>query len=45
MLDSIYHMPLKYLKIAFGVKSSRFSTLLHNVIMDVMKYVTKFAKH
>ena len=37
MLDSIYHMALKViLKIAiFGVKESRISSLLRNVIMIV----------
>ena len=28
MLDSIYHMTLKYLKFIFGVKTSRFSLIL-----------------
>ena len=40
MLDSIYHvyhMTLKkYLKLNFGVKKSRFSSLLRNIIMDVI---------
>ena len=35
MLDSIYHMTLKLLKITFfGVKTSRFCHLFRNVIMD-----------
>ena len=34
MLDSIYHMILK-IKF-FGVKKSRFSPLLRNIIMDVI---------
>ena len=34
MLDSIYHMTLKILKNAyFGVKTSRVSLILRNVIM------------
>ena len=37
MLDPIYHMALKYLKIAFfGVKTSRFYHSLRSVIMDVI---------
>ena len=37
MLDSIYHMTLKILKnCIFGVKTSRFSLILCNVIMDVI---------
>ena len=39
MLDSIYHMTLEYLKIAFfGVKTSRVSLILHNVIVDVITF-------
>ena len=38
MLDSIYHMILKILKnCIFGVKMSRFSLILHNLIMDVLR--------
>ena len=37
MFDSIYHMTLKLLKnLIFGVKTSRFCHLLHNVRMDVI---------
>ena len=37
MLDSIYHMKLKILKSCiFGVKTSRFSLILRNIIMDVI---------
>ena len=37
MLDSIYHMTLKVLKnCIFGVKTSRCSLILRNVIMDVI---------
>ena len=37
MLDSIYHMTLKILKnCIFGVKPSRFSLILRNVIMGVI---------
>ena len=37
MLDSIFHMTLKLLKIhIFGVKTSRFCHLLHIVIIDVI---------
>ena len=39
MLDSIYHMTLKLLEnCIFGVKMSRFSLILHNVIMDIIKF-------
>ena len=39
MLDSIYHMPLKFIKNhIFGVKTSRFCHLLRNVIMDVIMF-------
>ena len=38
MLDSIYHMTLEYLNCIFGVKTSRVSLILHNVIMDVMTF-------
>ena len=39
MLDSIYHMSLKLLKhCIFGVKTSRFSLILRNVIMDVITF-------
>ena len=39
MLDYIYHMTLKILKIAFfGVKTSRFFLILRNVIMDVITF-------
>ena len=37
MFDSVYHMALKLLKNRiFGVKTSRFCHILHNVIMDVI---------
>ena len=37
MSDSIYHMTLNLIKNhIFDVKMSRFSPLLHNVIMDVI---------
>ena len=37
MLDSIYQMKLKILRnCIFGVKTSRFSLILRNVIMDVI---------
>ena len=37
MLDSIYNMTLKLLKNQiFGVKTSRFCRLLHNVTKDVI---------
>ena len=37
MLDTIYHVPLKLIKITtFGVKTSKLSHLLRNVIMDVI---------
>ena len=40
MLDSIYHMTSKLLENRiFGVKMSKFSHLLRNVIMDVKSYV------
>ena len=36
MVDAIYHMTLKLLiNCIFGVKTSRFSLILHNVIMDM----------
>ena len=39
MLDSIYHMSFKLLKhCIFGVKTSRFSLILRNVIMDVITF-------
>ena len=39
MLDSIYHMTLKIHKnCMFGVKMSRFSLNLRNVIMDVIMF-------
>ena len=39
MLDSIYHMTLKFIKNRiFGVKTSRFCHLLRNVIMDVIMF-------
>ena len=39
MLDSIYHMTLKFIKNhIFGVKTSRFCHLLRNVIMDVIMF-------
>ena len=38
MLDSIYHMTLKIIKIIIGVKTSRFCHLLRNVIMDVITF-------
>ena len=39
MLDSIYHMSLKLLKhCIFGVKTSRFSLILRNVIMNVITF-------
>ena len=42
MLDSIYHMTVKILKnCMFGVKTSRFSLILHvlcNVVMDVITF-------
>ena len=42
MLDSIHHMTLKLLKIAFfAVKKSRFCHHLRNVIMDVITLVCK----
>ena len=40
MLDSIYHMILKLLKIQiFGEKTSRFCDLLRNIIMDVFTFL------
>ena len=40
MPDSIYHMTLKILKnCIFCVKMSRFSLILHNVIMDVIMFL------
>ena len=39
MLDSIYHMTLKILKkCIFGVKTSIFSLILRNVIMDIVTF-------
>ena len=39
MLDSIYHITLKLIEIAFfGVKTSRFCHLLRNVITDVITF-------
>ena len=39
MLDCIYHMTLKILKnCIFGVKTSRVSIILHNVIKDVITF-------
>ena len=39
MLDSIYQMTLKILKnCIFGVKTSRLSLILRNVIMDVIMF-------
>ena len=39
MLGSIYHMTLKILNNCFfGVKTSRVSLILRNVIMDVIKF-------
>ena len=39
MLDSIYHMTLRILKnFIFGVKESRFSHILRNVIMDIIMF-------
>ena len=39
MLDSIYHMPFKIMKnCIFGVKTSRFHLILHNVLMDVITF-------
>ena len=38
MLDYIYYMTLKYLKCIFGVKTSRVSLILRNVIMDVITF-------
>ena len=38
MLDSFYHMALKFVKnCIFGVKTSIFYHCLRNVIMDVLK--------
>ena len=37
ILHSIYHMPLKLLKITFRVKKSRLYHLLRNGIIDVIK--------
>ena len=40
MLDSIYHMTLKILKnCIFGLKTSRVSLILRNVIMDVITFL------
>ena len=39
MLDSIYHLTLKFIKNRFfGVKKSRFCHLLCNVILDVLTF-------
>ena len=39
ILDSIYQMPLKFIKnCIFDVKTSRFCHLLRNVIMDVITF-------
>ena len=39
MLDSIYHIKLRLIKIRiFGVKTSRFCHLLRNVIVDVITF-------
>ena len=39
MSDSIYYMTLKILKnCIFGVKTSRFSLILRNVIMEVIMF-------
>ena len=39
IIDSIYHMTLKILKnCIFGVKTSRFSLILCNVIMNVITF-------
>ena len=44
--DSIYRRTLKLLKNRiFGVKTSRYCHLLHNIIMDVISYVTKSVNH
>ena len=38
MLDSIYHMTLKLIKHhIFGMKTSIFCQLLHNVIIDIIR--------
>ena len=39
MLDSFYHMTLKILKNCnFGVETLRFSLILRNVTMDVIRF-------
>ena len=39
LLDSIFHMSLKILKnCIFGVKTSRFSLILGNIIMDIITF-------
>ena len=39
MLDSIYHMTLEILKnCIFGVKTSRFSLILRNIVMNVITF-------
>ena len=39
MLDSIYHMAVNILtNCIFGVKTSRYSLILYNVIMNVIKF-------
>ena len=39
MLDSVYHMTLKIRKnCILGVKTSRFSLILRNFIMEVIKF-------
>ena len=39
MLDSTYHMTKKILKnCIFGVKTSKFSRILCNVIMDIITF-------
>ena len=38
MLDYIYHMAFKYLKTHFRRKTSIFSHLLRNIIMDVITF-------
>ena len=38
MLDSIYHVSLLYLNLFFGVKTSRVSLFLRNVIMGVIAF-------
>ena len=39
MLDSIYHMAANILtNCIFGVKTSRYSLILHNLIMNVITF-------